>query len=150
MGLHFYEKAKRNATTREEMHREIDNIVKEEHAAIDKAHPKHLPGELIDPSKETSHKLINAAKYAAVALGGLAAGLIASRHFSRYFEFAADRHGAQMVSPEAMASGLKKVHALMPGAISQRRSGIMKLLAETILAHPSLDERLANIAKMGR
>jgi Zn-dependent protease with chaperone function len=93
--------------------------------------------------------LIYYGKYVAIGVAATAAGLLTARYVSRHFEFAADSFGAGMTDKGAMASALEKVlgttHDLLA---SHPKGGIFsRIIGETIQAHPSLTERVANILR---
>lgn len=95
-------------------------------------------------------------KYCAVAGVGVVAGQFALRQFKLNREFAADKFGAELTSPEAMISALEKLHAYgaevmakmaekdspeNKGAATKILTAATELLKHTTAAHPSLQDR---------
>ena len=96
-------------------------------------------------------------KYCAVAGIGVVAGQFALRQFKLNREFAADKFGAELTSPDAMVAALEKLHGYagevmaemakkeaaatknMPGKIL---TAATELLKHTASAHPPLDQRV--------
>lgn len=93
--------------------------------------------------------LIYYGKYIAIGVAATAAGLLTARYVSRHFEFAADSFGASMTDKDAMASALGKVVGESEKILAGHPQGglFSKLIGETIHAHPSLAERVANIMR---
>lgn len=148
-GYYLYERShKKTQETGGNFHDHLAQAVQQDHAAIDRT--------VFDPSiphhdavKGTMHDLVSIGKYAAVAIAGTAAGAVAARQFSRSFEFAADRHAAKLVSAEAMGSALQKINGRFEEVLStmdmSKQPRLIKLMNATFGAHPSLEERLANL-----
>ena len=148
LGYHYYKKASKNSTNNEGFHRNLNDIVSKERADIAAASEEKFGVE--KEMHMMGDKLVTVAKYAAVAIAGLGAGLLMARQFSRTFEYSADKFGAKLVSPEAMGNALKKIHGDFEAWLiknEHRSSAIGKLVSNTIMAHPSLEERLANLAR---
>ncbi|MBI1312827.1 M48 family metalloprotease [bacterium] len=66
------------------------------------------------------------------------------RIVSRRFEYDSDRRSALVTSPDAMARGLRRIHA----GHALGRPTLMASLALSCSTHPSLDERVAALAKL--
>jgi Zn-dependent protease with chaperone function len=109
-----------------------------------------LPIESDIEQKKKGHPAITLAKYLAVGTVGLAAGLMVARVSSRHFEFAADRFAAECGHGEALVSALEKIHGNIEQSVAAHPQGnfLRKLIGETIMAHPNLAERIANIRRV--
>lgn len=150
-GYYLYERSHKKMQEKGgNLHDHLVQSAQQEHAAIgqatlDPSIPDH------DAFKGTMHDLVTIGKYAAVAVAGTAAGALAARQFSRSFEFAADRHAAKLVNAEAMGNALKKMHGKFEEVLStldmSKQPGLMKLMNATFGAHPSMEERLANLSR---
>ena len=106
------------------------------------------------PKRKTRSAVAIGVKYMAVAALGSAIGMIGLRQFKLSREYAADMHGAQLSSPEAVASALTKlqtgIDALVKNhmAPAQDTALASKITAAAnvfiqyaTMAHPSIQQR---------
>ncbi|NQV26329.1 MAG: M48 family metalloprotease, partial [Rhodopirellula sp.] len=85
-------------------------------------------------------------------LSGGAFGIVAGsavragsfRLISRWFEYDCDRRAALAASPDAVARGLRRIHARHVLG----KSGLLTAIVHSTATHPSLDERIHALAKM--
>lgn len=141
-------------------------------ASIDDMKKAHEIGTFEDEhAKQVTEKwkenLLHAGRYVLVAALGAGLGLAASRSAMRHFEFDADRMATVLTGdPEGYISFLKKMHTVGRKEFTQELSAKARplevtekikdyiatawkdLMANTIHAHPSMEERAAAIRKI--
>lgn len=153
-GLHYYEEAKRT----QHLHGGLAAAINH-HAASDKAEidqlgqdPEYQKHPLAGAQLDFAGRVTEAGRYAAIAVLGLAGGMMASRHMANHYEFKADKLGAELASPAAMVQSLKRMvdeskriykqgDAISPNLYQQ-------IMHETAYGHPSYQARFERLNAM--
>lgn len=149
VGMYLYDKVKSGSDKETSKQALQENLNKETVALHQAVHNGDSNPNLNPEEKQTKHQMVSAGKYISAGVLGLATGILFTRYFSKAHEFRADKFGAKLVSPEAMADGLKVLHEGTYKLLREKGMGDLNRVKATLLsvlhAHPNLDERITHI-----
>lgn len=155
MGLHVHERARARSKHGAATMEDIEHVVHEETADLEamKQYPDPKAPPFAHDLNVLGKDMLNIAKYVAVGLAGLAAGLFSARCFSNHYEFRNDKIAAKLTDPQAMIRAFEMMER--EALAIYRREGptgkpnlMARLIQETIQAHPETPVRIARLAAM--